>query len=216
LTTRVFGTSDARWDAVVEEILQVHNSGRPVLVGTRSIDKSEHLSALLDEVGVEHEVLNARQLAREAEIVAQAGQPGRVTVATNMAGRGTDIKLADQVREIGGLHVILTELHESARIDRQLIGRCGRQGDPGSYRQFLSLDDEILAAGLGHKKAERLQQLGLQSPGPLDHLAPLFRKAQARVERNHFKQRRLLLYHETQRHKIQTQMGQDPYLDTIE
>ena len=111
----------------------MHAAGWPVLIGTRSIDKSEHLSRLLSAAGIEHRVLNAREIAKEAQIVAQAGQPSKVTVATNMAGRGTDIKLGEGVAEAGGLHVIVTEMHDAARIDRQLIGRCGRQGDPGSY-----------------------------------------------------------------------------------
>ena len=110
-------------------------------------------------------MLNANHIAEEAEIVADAGQRGKVTVSTNMAGRGTDIKLGDGVAELGGLHVICTEMHDSARIDRQLIGRCGRQGDPGTYRQFLALDDEILEAAFGPKKAEKLKQRGLALAG---------------------------------------------------
>src|SRR4029079_17302758 len=116
---------------------------RPVLIGTRSIDKSQHLSELLRAASIEHVVLNARELAREAEFVSRAGEAGRVTVATNMAGRGTDIRLGPGVAERGGLHVILTEYHESRRIDRQFFGRCARQGDPGSCEAIVSLDDEI-------------------------------------------------------------------------
>jgi preprotein translocase subunit SecA len=112
------------------------------------------------------------------------------------------------------LHVICTELHEAQRIDRQLIGRCGRQGDPGTYRQFLALDDDILLAGLGPKKAERLKRLGEKAKGPLKGLESLFRKAQRRVERRHFRDRKIMLYHEKERQKVQRQMGQDPYLDT--
>jgi len=141
--TRVFGDTDRRWEAVVDEICEVHGEGRPVLIGTRSIDKSELLSRMLEARGIEHQVLNANRIAEEADIVARAGLRGKVTVSTNMAGRGTDIKLADEIKELGGLHVICTEMHDSARIDRQLIGRCGRQGDPGTYRQFLSLDDDL-------------------------------------------------------------------------
>jgi preprotein translocase subunit SecA len=137
-------------------------------------------------------------------------------VATNMAGRGTDIRLGDGVQELGGLHVICTELHESQRIDRQLIGRCGRQGDPGTYRQFLALDDEILEAGLGPKKAATLKERGLSlaGSGPLSGFDALFYKAQRKVERRHFHDRKVLLYHEKERQKMQRQMGQDPYLDT--
>jgi preprotein translocase subunit SecA len=130
-------------EAVCKRVTRCIAAGRPVLVGTRSVHASETLSRQLASLGVEHEVLNAHHLAREAEIVAGAGHAGRVTVATNMAGRGTDIKLAAGVAQRGGLHVILTELHESRRIDRQLFGRCGRQGDPGSYDEFLCLEDEI-------------------------------------------------------------------------
>ena len=212
--TQVFGSADAKWAAVIDEICQLHEKGRPVLIGTRSIDKSEHLSRLLTERGLEHQVLNARHIAAEAEIVAGAGLPGKITVSTNMAGRGTDIKLGGGVAQVGGLHVILTEMHDASRIDRQLSGRCGRQGDPGTFRQYLALDDDLLLAGLGPKRAERLETLGLQAAGPLDYLSPLFRKAQKKVERRHFRQRRALMYFEKERKKLQRQMGQDPYLDT--
>ncbi|RIK76398.1 MAG: preprotein translocase subunit SecA [Planctomycetota bacterium] len=214
LPTLAFGTADQKWNAVVQDALEQLAIGRPVLIGTRSIDKSEHLAELLVAAGARPTVLNARHIAREAEIVAEAGQRGKLTVATNMAGRGTDIRLGPGVLELGGLHVICTELHEAQRIDRQLIGRCGRQGDPGTYRQFLALDDEILQAGFGPKKAERLKRLGERSTGPLAGLEALFRKAQRRVERRHFRDRKIMLYHEKERQKIQRQMGQDPYLDT--
>ena len=212
--TQVFGTADAKWAAVVEEISQLHTKGRPVLIGTRSIDKSEHLSGLLAQRGLEHQVLNARHIAAEAEIVAQAGLPGKITVSTNMAGRGTDIKLGGGVAQLGGLHVIMTEMHDASRIDRQLCGRCGRQGDPGTYRQYLALDDDLLLAGLGPKRADRLEALGRQTTDSLDQLSPLFRRAQRKVERRHFRQRRSLMYFEKERKKMQRQMGQDPYLDT--
>jgi len=140
---RVFATADAKWDAVVARAVEVHAGGRPVLVGTRSVAASEHLGALLDRAGVPAVVLNARQDANEAEIVAAAGEHGRVTVATNMAGRGTDIALGPGITALGGLHVIATERHESRRIDRQLFGRAGRQGDPGSGEAIVSLEDEI-------------------------------------------------------------------------
>jgi len=214
LLTRVFPNAEAKWAAVVEEVKQMHALGRPVLIGTRSIDKSEHLSRLLSAAGIEHRVLNAKHIAAEAEIVARAGQPGMVTVSTNMAGRGTDIKLGAGVAELGGLHVICTEMHDASRIDRQLIGRCGRQGDPGTYRQYLALDDDLLLAGLGPEKARRYKQLGEESSGPFDHLWRVFRKAQRKVQRRHFRQRRALMYFEKERKKMQRQMGQDPYLDT--
>jgi preprotein translocase subunit SecA len=216
LPTLVYGTAEDKWQAIIDDIAAMNDLGRPVLVGTRTIDKSELLSRLLTERGVEHVVLNARHVAEEAEIVAAAGQQGKVTVATNMAGRGTDIRLGEGVHELGGLHVICTELHESQRIDRQLIGRCGRQGDPGTYRQFLALDDEILLIGLGPKKAESLKTRGLAlvGSGPLSGYDELFYKAQRKVERRHFHDRKVLLYHEKERQKMQRQMGQDPYLDT--
>ncbi|HEX5445002.1 MAG TPA: preprotein translocase subunit SecA [Pirellulales bacterium] len=214
LPDAIFGTSDQKWAAIVEEVRELHAQGRPVLIGTRSIDKSVHLSELLNEAGIEHQVLNAHQVAAEADIVARAGQRGRVTVSTNMAGRGTDIKLGDDVSDLGGLHVILTEMHDSARVDRQLIGRCGRQGDPGTFRQYLSLDDDILLNGLGPDRAERLEEQGKTSAGPYDHLGGLYRKAQRIIERRHFRDRRVLMYYEKERQKLQKQMGQDSYLDT--
>jgi preprotein translocase subunit SecA len=214
LRTQVFGTADAKWAAVAAEICELHAKGRPVLIGTRSIDKSEQLSALLKSQGIEHEVLNAHHIAAEADIVAAAGRHGRVTVSTNMAGRGTDIKLGEGVAELGGLHVIMTEMHDASRIDRQLLGRCGRQGDPGTYRQYLALDDDLILSGLGPKKADKLEALGKAQGGSFDSLASRFRKAQRIVERRHFRQRRALMYFEKERKKMQRQMGQDPYLDT--
>jgi preprotein translocase subunit SecA len=158
---RVFPSIEAKWQAVVERIRQMHNEGRPVLVGTRSVAASEHASRLLTEAGLKHQVLNAKQDKEEAEIIARTGDSGCITIATNMAGRGTDIKLGPGVAERGGLHVILTERHEAARIDRQLAGRCGRQGDPGSYEAILSLGDPLLAggrSGLPERLARRLIQ----------------------------------------------------------
>jgi preprotein translocase subunit SecA len=215
LPTLVFGTSDQKWDAVVEDTYGQHQLGRPVLIGTRSIDKSEHLAGLLAARGLTPVVLNARHIAQEAEIVAAAGSLGKITVATNMAGRGTDIKLGEGVHALGGLHVICTELHEAKRIDRQLIGRCGRQGDPGSYRFLLALDDDILAEGLGKPKAEELKRRGASSTPRFDDLAPLFTKAQSAVEANHYRGRRLLMHHEKERKEMQVRMGMDPYLDTV-
>lgn len=214
LPSLVFGEAGAKWGAIVEEVSQLHASGRPVLIGTRSIDKSEHLSRLLRDSGIEHQVLNAHHIEQEADIVAAAGAVGKVTVSTNMAGRGTDIKLGDGVLNLGGLHVICTEMHDSARIDNQLVGRCGRQGDPGTFRQYLALDDELLFTGLGPKRAHKLEDLGAGSNGSLNHYGRLFRKAQKKVERRHFRDRKALMYFEKQRKKMQRQMGQDPYLDT--
>jgi preprotein translocase subunit SecA len=160
----IYSTYQAKWQAIVDRVAQLHKAGRPVLVGTRSVADSEHVSNLLDKAGVEHSVLNARQNRAEAEIVAQAGQPGRVTVATNMAGRGTDIKLAPGVAETGGLFVIASERHEAGRIDRQLYGRCGRQGDPGEGQAMVSLDDELVRSVFGWLNALQL--------GPANHRAP--------------------------------------------
>lgn len=213
---RVYGSMMSKFAAIVEEVLDIHHQGRPILIGTRSIDKSAILAKMLSNAGVEVQVLNAHEIAREADIVAEAGHRGRVTVATNMAGRGTDVKLAAGVQELGGMMVICTELHDAARIDRQLIGRCGRQGDPGSYRQYLSLDDEILRSGLGSKRSDALKSMGEDSNDAYHSYAGLFRKAQRRVERKHFRDRMALLHHERERTKIQREMGQDPYLDTAE
>jgi preprotein translocase subunit SecA len=211
---KIFGTAEVKWRAIADEIEELHRAGRPILIGTRSIDKSERLSHLLSERNIKHQVLNANEIAKEADIVAQAGQPGKVTVATNMAGRGTDIKLGEGVAEAGGLHVIVTEIHDSARIDRQLCGRCGRQGDPGSFRYFLSLEDEILLSGFGPKTAKRLEATGTAGNGEMGRFNRSFRRAQKKVERRHFRDRSVLLHHEKQRKKMQREMGQDPYLDT--
>jgi preprotein translocase subunit SecA len=142
--TLISKTACEKWQKVCARIAAVHRQGRPVLIGTRSVAMSEHLSRLLDEIGLVHQVLNARQDEDEAAVIKTAGDVGRIVVATNMAGRGTDIKLGPGVVELGGLHVIATEIHEAKRIDRQLFGRCARQGDPGSFEMILSLDDELV------------------------------------------------------------------------
>jgi preprotein translocase subunit SecA len=199
---------------IVRDIKDVHITGRPILVGTRSIDKSEDLSKILTSEGLTHTVLNARNVASEAEIVAAAGGRNQITVSTNMAGRGTDIKLGDGVEELGGLHVICTELHDSARIDRQLVGRCGRQGDPGTWRQFLAVDDDILIEGYGPKRAKRIgRRLQRQIKGNPERLLAFFQRAQQRVEARHRRQRRALEYMERQKAESHIQMSQDPYLD---
>jgi preprotein translocase subunit SecA len=191
LAERVFPTQAEKWDAVVERIADMHRAGRPVLVGTRSVGASEHLSERLTAAGLPHQLLNARQDKAEAEVVAQAGLVGRITVATNMAGRGTDIKLGPGVREAGGLHVIATELHESRRIDRQLFGRCGRQGDPGSFEALCALDDELLKTYLG--MLARGAAEGAGGALPQAAVRRLLRMAQARAERANAAIRRALL-----------------------
>lgn len=214
LPTLVFPTEQTKWDAIVREVVELHKTGRPILIGTRTIDKSFIVSEMLVAAKIEHRVLNAYHLAEEADIVARAGEFGKVTVSTNMAGRGTDIKIPEPVKESGGLHVICTEMHESARIDRQLIGRCGRQGDPGTYRQYLSLDDELLERAYGPKRARRYQKTGAKySPRRLAALKKLFQKAQRQVEKKNYRNRKMMLYYEKERKKVQRSMGQDPYTE---
>ncbi len=189
----VYATEDEKWPAVLARIREVHASGRPVLVGTCSVASSERVSRMLDEASLEHQLLNARQDQQEAEIVARAGEAGRITVATNMAGRGTDIKLGPGVAELGGLHVIATERAEASRIDRQLRGRAGRQGDPGSTEAILSLEDELPAL---HYRAATRRLLGrLRAPGralPCGLGERLVTRAQRAVERQYARMRREL------------------------
>ncbi len=213
LTDNVFPSEGQKFDAVVKQTKSMVEVGRPVLIGTRTVDKSEKLSKLLSLAGIEHEVLNARQDQREAEIVSQAGQEARVTVATNMAGRGTDIKLGAGVGAKGGLHVIGLERHEAERIDRQLVGRAGRQGDKGSGQFFLSLEDQLLE-GLGVRKQQELEKLGRSGASrPWGMFRRLFRKAQRRIEKKHFKQRLDLMNYDKQRQEMLQDLGADPYVD---
>ncbi len=191
---RIFLSRDEKWHAVVERVRQLHESGRPVLVGTRTVAASEHLSKLFHKEGLRHEVLNAKYEQEEADIIARAGEYGRITIATNMAGRGTDIKLAPGVADRKGLHVILTERHEAGRIDRQLAGRCGRQGDPGSFEAVLSLDDPLLRGG--RSKAYKILsswmiQNNLTLGTTFGKLA--ITAAQKKVERIHVNMRKELL-----------------------
>ena len=186
---QVFGRSDRKWRAVVETIARLQADGRPVLVGTRSVAASETLAEHLDQAQIAYRLLNARQDRDEAEIIAQAGAPGCVTVATNMAGRGTDIKLAPGVAERGGLHVIATELNDSARIDRQLFGRCARQGDLGSCQAILAIEEDLVASFMPFAAA-RMRIVG-RLPRWLGRL--VFAAAQWRAERAHSRARRDLL-----------------------
>ena len=187
----VHSTAAEKWRAIASRVCDLYGAGRPVLVGTRSVADSEHLSRLLDEAGIPHRVLNARQNHTEAEIVAQAGQPRRVTVATNMAGRGTDIKLAEGVADAGGLWVIASERHDARRIDRQLFGRCGRQGDPGECQAIVSLDDDLVRGVFG-----RLLVRIRPSDGKVAHWLgrALIGLAQRTTQRRHSEVRRRLLH----------------------
>ena len=214
---RIFATAGAKAAAVAAEIKTRLARGQAVLVGTPSVESSEVLSTSLNEHGIEHAVLNCRRHGQEAAIVAQAGQPGRVTIATNMAGRGTDIVISPEVLAAGGLHVIATEMHASSRIDRQLVGRTARQGDPGSYQFFLSLDDELLA-GCQDRAFLRAKRKAQQSPEP--ELPPSwlrwFRRAQRRWERMHRQERGELLRAERERQKVCSDAGLDALLESVE
>jgi preprotein translocase subunit SecA len=176
-------TEAEKWDRIVEEIATLHAAGRPVLIGTRSVQASEHLSRLLKDKQLDHQILNAVRHKEEASIVSLAGQQGRITVATNIAGRGTDIKLGPQVKALGGLHVISAEKNESDRIDRQLFGRCARQGDPGSGIGIVSLEDELIRrhAPKAYQRLTRWKPLSDKG---------LFRAAQNRALRTAQQQRR--------------------------
>jgi len=192
LPDRVFATEEGKWNAIVAEIARLHQTGRPILVGTRSVGASEQLSEKLTAVGLEHQVLNAVCHAEEARITAEAGQPGRITVATNMAGRGTDIKLGRGVADLGGLHVLATERHESSRIDRQLYGRSARQGDPGSAQAIVSLEDELIARHAPLLSAVLGKRHG---SGEITSRSArwLFDKAQTRARRLALRQRKAVL-----------------------
>ncbi len=214
---RAFTTREAKREAIVEEIAKLNAAGRAVLIGTPSVEASELLATALKERDIPHTTLNARYHEIEAEIVSDAGQPGKVTIATNMAGRGTDIHLDPQVRENGGLHVMATEMHTSARIDRQLLGRAARQGDPGSYQFFLSLEDELLRCLTPEARQKLKDQARPNKQGELSgSWLNLFRKTQRFLERLHIKQRKLMLRQEKQRNKQYRQMGLDPYLELTE
>jgi preprotein translocase subunit SecA len=191
----VYKTKREKFNAVVKEIQTVHAQGRPILVGTISVEISEHLSRLLKKAGVIHSVLNAKYHQQEAEIVSRAGQRGAVTIATNMAGRGTDIKLGPGVPELGGLHVIGTERHEARRIDRQLRGRCARQGDPGSSHFFIGLEDDLMRLFGSDRIVKYMEKMGLEEGQELEH--PLLNRsietAQKRVEQHNFQIRKRTL-----------------------
>jgi preprotein translocase subunit SecA len=191
----VYKTEKSKHAAVVEDIVERHRQGQPVLVGTVSVDVSERLAALLKRRGIRHNVLNAKQHEREAEIIAEAGERGAVTIATNMAGRGTDIKLGDGVPEVGGLYVLGTERHEARRIDNQLRGRSGRQGDPGESRFFLSFEDELLRLFGGQRMQGIIERIGLEEDVPIEAgvISNSVRRAQEQVESRNFQIRKRIL-----------------------
>ncbi len=191
----ILKTQTEKFNAIVEEIRTLHTKGQPVLVGTTSIEKSEYISSLLKKKGVPHEVLNAKYHEKEAEIVALAGQKGRVTIATNMAGRGTDIVLGEGVRELGGLHILGSERHESRRIDNQLRGRAGRQGDPGSSRFYLALDDTLMRLFGSERIAGIMEKLGLEDGQTIENplISRSIENAQKRVEGHNFEIRKQLI-----------------------
>jgi preprotein translocase subunit SecA len=191
----VYKSENAKFEAVVDEIIAEHQKGRPVLVGTRSIDKSERLASLLRRRGVACDVLNAKYHEREADIIKDAGQPGNVVIATNMAGRGVDIKLGEAVAEMGGLHIIGTERHESRRIDNQLRGRAGRQGDPGSTRFYVSLEDEVMRLFGAERINNIMNMVGFTDETPIEAklITKSFERAQSKVENHNYEIRKSVL-----------------------
>ncbi len=191
----IYRTEKEKFRAAAREIKELHAVGRPVLVGTVSIEKSERLSEMLKRQGVPHQVLNAKHHEQEAEIVAKAGQFGAVTISTNMAGRGTDIVLGPGVTELGGLHILGTERHEARRIDNQLRGRAGRQGDPGSSRFYLSLEDDLMRIFAADRLSGLMERIGMEEDEPIEHrmISRAIENAQARVEAQNFTVRKQLL-----------------------
>jgi preprotein translocase subunit SecA len=191
----IYKTKKAKYDAVINKVVELTKEGRPVLVGTTDVETSELLSRMLRLRGIQHQVLNAKQHAREAEVVKHAGEPSTVTIATNMAGRGTDIKLPDEVKAAGGLAIIGTERHDSRRVDRQLRGRSGRQGDPGSSIFYISLEDKLMRLFGGEKIASVVDKMGMEENDVLE--APMLNnaveRAQKKVEENNFGIRKRLL-----------------------
>lgn len=218
LAPRVFATTAAKQAAILQDVIRRHAQQQPLLIGTPSVAASESLSRALASAGVPHQVLNAYRHDREAELMSHAGEPGMVTIATNMAGRGTDIHVNEAARQAGGLHVIATEMHSSARIDRQLIGRAARQGDPGSFQFFLGLEDELFEC-LPPRQLARYQRTARpDSQGELvgSHWMPFFRRTQRFLESMHRRNRRDLLRQEKQRATSYLRMGLDPCLELTE
>ncbi|MDU7037372.1 MAG: preprotein translocase subunit SecA, partial [Staphylococcus simulans] len=191
----IYISQKGKFDAVVEDVVEKHKKGQPILLGTVAVETSEYISKLLKKRGVRHDVLNAKNHEREAEIVSTAGQKGAVTIATNMAGRGTDIKLGEGVEELGGLAVIGTERHESRRIDDQLRGRSGRQGDRGESRFYLSLQDELMVRFGSERLQNMMGRLGMDDSTPIESkmVSRAVESAQKRVEGNNFDARKRIL-----------------------
>jgi preprotein translocase subunit SecA len=191
----VYKTKREKYGAVIEEVTKLKAAGRPVLIGTTSVDISELLSRTLQRAGIEHNVLNAKQHKREADIVAEAGNPGQITIATNMAGRGTDIKLSNEVKAAGGLAIIGTERHDSRRVDRQLRGRAGRQGDPGSSQFYVSLEDNLMRLFGSERMAKTMDRMGMKEGEVIQHsmISKSIERAQTKVEENAFGVRKRLL-----------------------
>jgi preprotein translocase subunit SecA len=191
----IYKTEKGKFEAIAQKIKETARKGQPLLVGTIAIEKSEYLSALLTRQGVKHEVLNAKNHEKEAQIIARAGQSGSVTIATNMAGRGTDIKLGEGVRELGGLLVIGTERHEARRIDNQLRGRAGRQGDPGASQFYVSLEDELMRRFGGDKLKSMMDTLGLPEDQPIQNgiISRSIESAQSKIEGFNFDIRKHIL-----------------------
>ena len=191
----IYKTKKEKYEAAIDEIIELHRTGQPVLVGTVSIDVSEKLAAQLKRRGVTHNVLNAKNHEKEAEVISMAGQKGAVTISTNMAGRGTDIKLGEGVTELGGLHILGTERHESRRIDNQLRGRSGRQGDPGSSRFYLALDDDLMRIFGGERITGIMEKLGLKEGESIEHglISRAIENSQTRVEGHNFEIRKQLI-----------------------
>ncbi len=188
LPTRFFVSTEAKSKAIVQSVAEIHATGRPILIGTRSIEDSQRLADLLAEAGVAHRLLNGKQDEEEAAVVGRAGDPGAVTIATNLAGRGTDIKLSEEVIALGGLHVIAAECHDSPRVDRQLLGRCGRQGDPGTTQTFVSADD-VLIQRHGPWLARFMARHASPQGEVMRNLTPYIRRMQQTAERIGFRQR---------------------------
>jgi preprotein translocase subunit SecA len=191
----VYKTKREKYNALIEEVAQLSKSGRPVLVGTTTVEVSELLSRMLDMRGLDHQVLNAKRHQQEAEVVTRAGQAGTITIATNMAGRGTDIKLSKEVKDAGGLAIIGTERHDSRRVDRQLRGRSGRQGDPGSSQFYASLEDDLMRLFGSDRVAKMMDRMGHQDGEVIQHkmISKSIERAQTKVEENNFGIRKRLL-----------------------